>query len=514
MIPQSESPWRRAGRKEWLPLLLIILIGGGLRLYHLGVPSLWFDEAASVAHCQGSVTGTLNAVANAEGSPPLYFLLLNAVMHFSRTEVALRLLSVLAGLAALPLIYLLGRALLGARVGLISAALLALSPFALYYSQEARPYALLLTLSLASCYLLLLAVERPGKSRWPLYALVTLAALYTHYFTVFLIIAQGAAILASPTNRKKLFPWLLCQGAVIIAFLPWTPYLLTQYRWQTGRGGQAWVPDIGLLMLPYTFFQFSLGHAAVEIKSITDIANHWVFMGMALIGFGVPTSSALTLIKADPRAARWTWLLLLLAMGLAFVLHLKGHFYQPVYLAGVMPLYLIILAFSLTRLARRLRQFLPALLIFPLLGFTLQNYYFNPAFAKEDWRSIGRYMKENLHTPGTMVFHKSWLKAPLYYYFPVELITYPLPDIALLPDSPQLREIKKTLSQYPKVWLILGHNYDTGDYYRQLLASWFKEGSVKAFTTDRTIWVVEYLPGLPPDKATNPRSQRDRKSVV
>jgi len=121
-----------------------------------------------------------------------------------------------------------------------------------------------------------------------------------------------------------------------------------------------------------------------------------------------------------------------------------------------MPLYLLLLASGLKHLARRPWQLIPALLIFPLLIISLQNYYFNPAFAKEDWRSIGRYMEKNLQTPGTMVFHKSWLKAPLNYYFPVELITYSLPDATLPPDSPQLQEIKQQLSQYPKVWLIWG----------------------------------------------------------
>jgi hypothetical protein len=213
------------------------------------------------------------------------------------------------------------------------------------------------------------------------------------------------------------------------------------------------------------------------------------------------------MIKADPRAARWTWLILLVAIGVAFLLHLKLHFYQPVYLAGIMPLYLLLLAYGLGSLVRRPVLMAMALLIFPLLGFTLQNYYFNPAFAKEDWRGIGRYMEKNLQTPGTMVFHKSWLKAPLYYYFPVELVTYSLPDAAQSPDSPQLQEIKAQLSRYPKVWLILGHNFDTGDYYRKLLASWFKEGPARAFTTDRTIWVVEYFPGSPPDGAESNRPQ-------
>jgi mannosyltransferase len=491
--------WRAASRAELIILLLVLLLGGGLRGYRLGAPSLWFDEAASVEHSRGSISDTLTAVSEAEGSPPLYFLLLREVMQISRSEAALRALSLVAGVASLLLIYLLGRALLGAGTGLIAAALLALSPFALYYSQEARPYALLTALSLASCYLLLLALERPGKSRWARYALVSLAALYTHYFTVFLLLAQGIVILTSADYRKKFFfPWLCCQGLMLLAFLPWLPYLITQFHWQAARGGQTWVPNVGLLMLPYTFFQFSLGYSTVEIKSFADILSHPLLLGMALLGFGLPALVSLRLIKTDPRAARWSWLIPAVAVGVAFGLHLKWHFYQPVYLAGVMPLYLLVIASGLKSLSLRPGRLLPALLIFPLLGIALQNYYFNPAFAKEDWRGIGRYLEKNLQSPGTLVFHKSWLKAPVNYYYPAKLISYSLPDAALPADSPQLQEIKQRLSPYPRVWLVLGHNYDTGDYYRKLLARWFKAGPARAFTTDRTIWVVEYFPGSPP----------------
>jgi len=67
---------------------------------------------------------------------------------------------------------------------------------------------------------------------------------------------------------------------------------------RAGRAGL--VPNVGLLMLPYTIFQFSLGYSALDIKSFADVAAHPVLLGGALVGFGVPALAALGMLKADP----------------------------------------------------------------------------------------------------------------------------------------------------------------------------------------------------------------------
>ena len=86
-------------------LLFITLVGAILRLYRLSAQSIWFDEASSIAGARGGFVQILQSVAGQEGCPPLYFLLLRLVTALGDSEFVVRLLSVLAGVAAIPLIY-------------------------------------------------------------------------------------------------------------------------------------------------------------------------------------------------------------------------------------------------------------------------------------------------------------------------------------------------------------------------------------------------------------------------
>ena len=127
----------------WL-LLIITLIGGGLRVVFLDRNGLWLDETFSVWLANHSVGEMLPWLVKIDQHPPLYYLLLHYWIALTGdTPYNLRLLSVLFGVGTIPVIYLIGKRLSGAVVGLAAAVFLALSPFNLYYAQEARMYTLL-----------------------------------------------------------------------------------------------------------------------------------------------------------------------------------------------------------------------------------------------------------------------------------------------------------------------------------------------------------------------------------
>ena len=127
----------------WL-LLIITLIGGGLRVVFLDRNGLWLDETFSVWLANHSVGEMLPWLVKIDQHPPLYYLLLHYWIALTGdTPYNLRLLSVLFGAGTIPVIYLIGKRLSGAVVGLAAAVFLALSPFNLYFAQEARMYTLL-----------------------------------------------------------------------------------------------------------------------------------------------------------------------------------------------------------------------------------------------------------------------------------------------------------------------------------------------------------------------------------
>ena len=125
-----------AGRKitrYGIALLGIVLIAAFLRLYHLGTQSMWVDEAWSVWISKLAVSQMVQATA-ADVHPPLYYVLLHYwIMVFGSSESAVRLLSALFGVLAIPTIYVVGRQLFNKEAGLAGALILALSSFNIRY---------------------------------------------------------------------------------------------------------------------------------------------------------------------------------------------------------------------------------------------------------------------------------------------------------------------------------------------------------------------------------------------
>jgi len=132
--------------EEWAPgfVILITLVGGALRLLLLGTKGMWLDETFSVWMAHHSVPELLQWTVNLDQHPPLYYLLLHYwIALFGDTAYYVRLLSALFGAATIPVIYLIGKRLSGAVVGLAAALFLAFSLFNIYFAQETRMYTLL-----------------------------------------------------------------------------------------------------------------------------------------------------------------------------------------------------------------------------------------------------------------------------------------------------------------------------------------------------------------------------------
>jgi len=138
----------------WL-VILITVIGGLLRVILLGSRGMWLDETFSVWLANHSVADMLQWTVRLDQHPPLYYLLLHYWIALNGdTPYYARLLSVLFGAGTIPIIYLIGKRLSGAVVGLAAAVFLALSPFNIYFAQETRMYTLLMFNAAVAIYAL------------------------------------------------------------------------------------------------------------------------------------------------------------------------------------------------------------------------------------------------------------------------------------------------------------------------------------------------------------------------
>lgn len=215
-------------------LTLLALV---LRLPGLG-QSFSFDEAYGVSNLLDRPLGDmLSALPRSESSPPLHYLAAWAWGNvFGLGEVGVRSLSLLAGAATVPVAYLAGREVSGVRAGLVAAALAAVSPFLVFYSQEARAYALLTLLGALSFWLFARALRRPSGWSLGLWAVSAALALATHYFAGFLVAAEAVWLLAAGRRSR---PVLAAVGAVLLAALALLPLALRQADARTGWIGET-----------------------------------------------------------------------------------------------------------------------------------------------------------------------------------------------------------------------------------------------------------------------------------
>src|SRR3954465_13004406 len=175
-------------RARHLQLLAgITLAGALLRFATLDVQSYWLDEVATVNILRHGFGDMLSAVSAGESTPPLYYIVAWVWSKlFGTGEVGLRSLSALLGTLTIPLVYVLGRELVGRRTGLVAAALCAFNPLLVWYSQEARSYALMILLSGLTLIALIRVLDEPSGRRYALWALAAVAAVCTHYYASFL----------------------------------------------------------------------------------------------------------------------------------------------------------------------------------------------------------------------------------------------------------------------------------------------------------------------------------------
>ena len=251
-------------------IIAVVLVGSALRLYNLGGESIWWDEAYAIRVMSQPAPLEIIHLSSLDNNPPLYYLLLHYWMLIAGdSEVAVRLPSAIFGALAVPLIWRIGVLLFDRGVGLLAALLLALSSFHIRYSQEARGYALMGFLALLSFYFFLrIAKGRASHYMYAGYIISTSLLLYSHFYGVFLVLAQIVYLLVS---REDLGKWIVPAGALVVLCSPWLVMLAVNILAPTGAWSNTmyWLPeptpeDVGRIFLIFSgSFPFSLPLALV-----------------------------------------------------------------------------------------------------------------------------------------------------------------------------------------------------------------------------------------------------------
>lgn len=287
-----------------LLVLGAVLLGLLLRVNDLDRPGFETDEGHSAWLAAQPLT-EMPELLRRDSAPPLYYFLLHLWQRLFPSDAGLRWMSVLIGVAAIPLMYLIGRRLLGTAGGVIAAWILAASSFHVRYSQTAKNNALLFLASEAALLALLAACRRPERRLpWAGLAVAVAALLYTHGVAPFVIVALGAVFFIQSGRgiKDRLRPWVAAHLAAAVLFLPWAGVALHQ----ASEVSQAfWAKKPGPLMPAYTFARFLLLRPvspALPLEEIPGIGSD--LKGLPFVG---------DLLRAIP--GRTWWVLPWLAAG-------------------------------------------------------------------------------------------------------------------------------------------------------------------------------------------------------
>jgi mannosyltransferase len=503
-------------------LLAILLIAAALRFYRLDAQSFWNDEGNSARIAERTLDLILEGTAS-DIHPPAYYLLLHYWRAlFGESEFALRSLSAVAGVALVVLTYLLGRHLFGETAGLTAAFLGTLSPFAVYYSQEARMYALLAVLSAASTYLLIRLLasdtgQKPGffRKTWFLaYVLTSAAGLYTQYAFPFVLLVHNGVFglwwlvtARRSTHRWRwMAAWAGAQAAVVALYLPWLP---TAFRSVTGWAsagrayelGPALVDVLRVLSVGITL-PVEEATAALAGAGLLLLVGLWPVLPVPSAARGSPAEGLRRTDHAGWLGIATAVLYLLLPIALIFAFDL----YKPAwlkFLVVVLPPFHLLLARGIEGLIqvargesqearnkprlgipllRPMSRFLLLAFCFLILGTylaaafsSLRNLYFNPAYARDDYRQLAADVA-SLARPGDGII----LNAPNQW----EVFTYYYPDrdVHPAPYRPSLAGVEAFVTplaeRYRRLFVLYWGDAESDP--QRLIEAWLAAHAYKA----------------------------------
>jgi len=396
--------------------LLLALAAYGLRLHGLTAQSLWRDEVDALRFALASPDQLLSTFSQPGQNGPLYFLLLRGWVALAGSgEFSLRYSSLLPGVVSVALTFALGRRLFGQRVGLMGAALVAASPYLVWYGQEVKMYALLTALALLSLYGLHRATG--GRARWWIVVVIaTSLAMYNHILAALLIPLQAALLLVWwPGGRRA---WLGAAAAFAALTLPYLPLL----AWQ----------------LPMALTPAETGYPFMPLQTMLMVLLNGYSIGLVpwgstavLLPFGLlMLVGAVTQAQAPRRqrdvAALLLWLFL--PVVLVFAISLIRPLFTDRYLVWVAPAFYLLVALGIAGLARFMRvplshsnsisRWLGPVLLAGLLALDVQGVHVQETTPfKSDFRSAAAYVAAHIQPGDLVIFQMPYIRYTFEYYY-------------------------------------------------------------------------------------------------
>ncbi|HZY43847.1 MAG TPA: glycosyltransferase family 39 protein, partial [Anaerolineae bacterium] len=528
-------------------LLIILIFAAALRFYRIDAQSFWNDEGNSARIAERSLQLITEGAAG-DIHPPLYYY----VLHFWRgafgsSELALRSLSAILGIALVWLTYLIAKRLFDVKIGLIAVLVAAIDPFQIYYSQEARMYMLLAVIGAASTLVLIQLLERWGSAYQPISQSVNQGAqqkitsspfhlfilsllyalgLYTHYAFPFVIVTHFLIVIAwALTDRRRLLRhvliWIGIGAAAGVLFSPWLPIAIRQITtWPSTRvaidTGAMLLDTLRLYVLGPTFPtadatialliagflvivslwnpdsfdepQVDATHPLPHALRSGSIVLWWLIPIALIFGFGLFKESYLKfLLIGSPAFCILLGRGILTGFGIA-----RNALQMPKELAGTP---LLSFGWSIVMI------FLVVLIALPTTT-ALANYYFDPKYARDDYRGIAQTIT-SLQRDGDAVILDSANQWEVFtYYYPDGPNVFPLPKQRPIDQAAVEAQLSDIAAKYKRLFVLYWGDSEADP--QRVIESWLDGHTYKApeLLYGSVRFVAYAVPSILSDKPT------------
>lgn len=441
--------------KDNLGIILLIIFALLVRIPHLN-DSVWLDEAAQILESERPLNQQFDIINDFQ--PPLLHLILHFALYIDSSVIWLRTVGALIpGLITIYATYKIGTILHSKKMGLIAGALLSISSFHIFYSQELRQYSLPAMFAVLSWLEILKVTSTEEKKHvakpFIKFSIFTILGLYASYLYPFLFLSQIVYLL---NHSKRWLPHTAISTALsIVAFLPWLPTFFKQLN----AGGlvrqqlPGWSEVVSVTQfksIPLIFLKFIYGVLNVEPTPFFVITSVLLCISLLVICFKLYAFSLIRLIQENKALLIWLLIPLITSWLISFFVPVV----QPKRVLYLLPAFVLFLSTFIIKVAEQKKKIIKiqAVLLFSIVCgisiFSTISYWQDVTLQRENWRA--------LHSEVSTQFPKS--QTVLMFSFPEPFASWQYYDRNNYPtfstgtlsisNAPNISERLKTLDRY------------------------------------------------------------------
>ncbi len=446
----------------WGVLIGLTLVAFLLRAPHLDAQSLWRDETDVIRLANEPPSQLARNLLRTEHNGPLYYLLMRGWLRLvGEGEFALRYPSLCFGVLATPLVYRAGRRLVEKQAAMMTTALIAVSPYLVWYSQDAKMYALVTALTLLALTCQLEALTKGWPRWWVGFVIAASLSLYIHVLSILMILVYVVALLlAWPRWRRRWWWGLASFGLLTLPYLP-----------------------LAVWQLPLVLNTFETGHPFYPLNQILSLLFNLYTRGIAMVGGWVVVAAfvfaMLSGLFSSPEEGFWSrfagkWRLvpgrirsrlfllawLLLPIVLVYLISLRAPVFEPRYLIFVAPAFYLLTALGVVALSR-LSWVATGLTLGVILSFSLLGVWVQASTPiKSDFRAAAAYVMIHRQADAPIMFQMPYVRHTFDYYFKGDYVILEGPWTNGKVSEAQVEEVMAhLLEDYSEIWLISSESW-------------------------------------------------------